>query len=223
MAMTLQDPFFTFVMYFKSAEQGWSEHHYMADASMSTLKTSCKTLLDYRMMLLPESCSLLYARYSNLGGEQDSIPLKYVYPLAGKWVGGGGTPPPTPDMIDIEMSQIAVMLRIWNNQGKASTRWVHGVPDAQVSAEVLTNAIIDQVTPPPPIGDATFSKEWSVIFGYYTYQMKLLTKCGSPRRSTAGIPIWFGDIIDDLVVRGVSIKRTGRPFGQLAGRARVGA
>lgn len=223
MAMGIMDPFWTFVMYFKSAEQGWSEHHYMADASPTVLKPNCRTLLDYRMQLLPESCSLVYARYSQLGGERDSIPLKYVYPLAGKWVGGGATPPPTPDAINIEMSQIAVLVRIWTAKGEASSRWVHGVPDASVNAEVLTTAIIEQTTPPPPIGDPTFSKDWATIFGYYMYEIRTLTKCGSPRRSTAGIPIWYGDVIDDMVVRGVSIKRTGRPFGQLAGHARVGA
>lgn len=211
-------------MFFKSQAQGWSERHFLADGAATALLSTSQQLADYRLALLPASCSLVYARYSNMGGRRDSIPLKYAYPALGSYL-GEPAPPGTPaaGTTNIEVSQIAVEMRIWTADGTAASRWVHGVPDARVTAETLTTALTAAVAAPPPIGDAAFSPDWAVRFGYYMYLIKSLTLFG---RKVVGLGAllgqWQTDTIADMIVRGVSVKKTGAPFGQRRGHVPVG-
>lgn len=215
---------YVLTMFFKSQAQGWSERHFLAGGTTSLLPTA-QTLVDYRLALLPATCSLVYSRYSNMGGKRDSIPLKYPYPALGNYL-GEPIPPgtPAPGTTQIEVSQIAVELRVWNDVGDAATRWVHGVPDARVTGETMTTALTIATVAPPAVGDAGFSADWAVRFGYYMYQIKQLTQMG---RKVVGLGAllgqWQASPIADMIPRGVSVKKTGAPFGQRRGHVPVGA
>lgn len=213
------------VMHFKSANQGWSERHWLNPASSTDLKTNALRLVDYRLALLPPSLRLVYAKTSRVGKPPDSIPLKYSYPAAGTFPGDVIVSPattPEPGSINIEVSQISVNMRVWDVDGVASNRWVHGIPDNRVTAEVLTDAIVTAVAPPPAAAALTSAVDWPTRFGQYMYLVRTLTVCGQRKRSTAGTVTWYSHPIEDMMVAGITSKKTGRPFRQQAGRARVG-
>lgn len=226
MALQTVTALYSLQMYFKSANQGWSERHWLPATGTGTLLDRAKQLVDYRLALLPPSCSLVYAKYSEVARERDSIPMAYAYPTAGTWPGDPFVTPetaPTPGSVKIEVSQIAVLIRMWTAQGFAASRWVHGVPDNRVTAEVLANAIVMATEVPPAIGAGTFSTDWAVRFGYYMFLIRANTVYARHAVGLAGLRVWQTDVIENMIVRGVSVKKTGRPFGQRAGRVAIGA
>lgn len=213
------------VMHFKSANQGWSEGHWLSPTSPSLLDAQVKRIVDMRLALLPPTLSLVYAKTSRVGKPPDSIPVMYSYPAAGTYPGNAFTTPatePPPDSINIELSQVAVSMRVWTADGTASNRWVHGVPDNRVTAEVLTDALIVAPAPPPDPLVLTAAVDWPTRFGQYMNLLRSNTVCGKMTRTTLGVVTWYSDTIAGMMVAGVTAKKTGRPFRQQAGHARVG-
>lgn len=212
-------------MYFKSANQGWSERIYIPTTSATGIATAARTIVDYRLALLVPNCSLVYAKYSDVGPKADSIPLAYAYPTPGTYPGepfvSPATAPPV-GSVNIEVSQIAVLVRYWTAEGKAASRWIHGVPDARVDAEVLTSAIVTATAPPPAVGTLTAADDWATRFGYYMYQIKSLGVYARKAKTLGGAVQWSTDLIDAMIVRGVSVKKTGAPFGQRRGHVPIG-
>jgi len=211
---------------FKSPSgQGWSESHYLPAGTGPGLDLAAKTLADYRLAILPPTCSLIYAKYSQLGNPRDSEPLNYPFPTAGEWPGDPFVTPataPAPGSLNIEVSDIAVHLRAIGLDGRGASRWVHGVPDNRVTAELLTDVIAESLTPPPAIGAGGFSTDWAVRFGYYIFHMRLLTVYAESYLGAGGIRVWGTELIKRFTVRGISTKRTGVPFGLRRGHASVG-
>lgn len=205
--------------------QGWSEGHYIPAGTPTGIDTVCKTLADYRLALLPPDCALVYAKYSQLGGDKDSQPLDYPYPAQGLWPGDPFVTPatePPAGSLTIEVAEIAVFLRAIGLNGQGASRWVHGVPDNRVSSETLTAAITAATVAPPAPGAGGFSTDWNVRFGYYMYHMKALTVYGQPQRGAGGVPQWGTQGISRVIVRGIGFRRIGRPFGLRRGHASVG-
>lgn len=213
------------VMHFKSANQGWSERHWLAPVSPTSLNSTVKTIVDMRLALLPPSLSLVYAKTSRVGKPPDSIPVKYSYPAAGTFPGDVVVAPatvPDPGSINIEVSQVAVGVRVWTADGTAANRWIHGIPDNRVTAEVLTDAILTATAPPPAANTLANTVDWPTRFGMYMYLISTLTVFGRKVRSITGVATWYSDVLADMMVAGVVTKKTGRPFRQRAGHARVG-
>lgn len=224
MALQLAPDLTKLVMHFRSGAQGWSEGHWLAPVSSTALAAAVKLIVDWRLALLPPSLSLVYAKTSRVGDKRDSIPVKYSYPAVGTFPGDVVVAPatePNPGSINIEVSQIAVSMRVWTIEGAASTRWVHGVPDNRVTAEVLTDAINEATAVPPAPGTLTAAVDWPTRFGMYMYHIKRSTVYGARKRDSAGVLRSYSDVIDDMMVSGVVAKKTGAPFRQQAGRASV--
>lgn len=214
------------VMDFRSpAGKGWSEGHYLPTGSTTALEDAARTIVDYRLALLPPDCALVYCKYSQLGGDRDANVIEYAFPKAGTWPGDPFVTPataPEPGSLTIEVAEIAVSLRIFTPTGLGANRWVHAVPDNRVNGEVLTDAIAAATVAPPAIGGGTFSTDWAVRFGYLMYHLKALTVYGQKQRGPGGVPQWGTATINKILVRGVVSKRIGRPFGVPRGRALTG-
>lgn len=226
MPLTTPAPTLTkLAMDFRSPQQGWSEGHWMIPVSQTALKAAAAQIIAWRLALLPPSCSLVYAKTSGVGRPADAIPVKQSYPVIGLFPGDPFTTPataPPAGSINIEMSQIAVSLRVWAADGTDSQRWVHAIPDNRVTAEVLTDAIEIATAPPPDPATLTPADSWPTRFGMYMYILKANTVLGASRVSTTGVRTWYSGLIDDMMVSGIVVKKTGAPFRQQAGHRRVG-
>lgn len=169
---------------------GWSETHYINAASIGAAQIALSTVMTARMSILNNKYSLVYARLSDMSIFGDGYVTTTVLPLPGTFV---------PTAPDGGQPGSAITLRYTDGAGHHVNRFLHGIPE-----ESLTDGIVALTT---PYGTA--------LSAYFT----LLISNTMFRRKKAIAPFTEFVAISGINTRYATVKKVGRPFGLLRGRA----
>lgn len=207
-------------MYFSQGVKGWSERLYVFGSALDTVKTTCESLVSYRLAMLAKDCSLDYVKISTVGPPRDRHKIRFDAAETAKYTPAAVVAPAVadPGLLVCNDPENCVQVELENADGNWATRFLHGIPDSVVSSNQLTQVITPAVGVVPAIGDVTFSKDWFVIVGYYLSKIKALTVMGK-RVLAGGSYNWYQDAIYACESGGLTRHKVGRPFGLARGRA----
>lgn len=200
---------------------GWSEKVFLPQATLGDALEQAVRVVGHRLNCLPVTCQMDWARISLMQGERDAHSVLTSYPAAGLY-DPGFTSPETetnPEKITPNLTSDALRYRLETAEGPYSMRFLHGIPDERISADLIKTAIAEVTVDPgdPEDVDPT-TVAFHVLVANYLYIVKHETKFVRVRIVDDSKLIEKADIFQ-LIVRGVEYKKTGRPFGQRPGRA----
>lgn len=177
---------------------GWGEVYYLSVPGYVTALAILDELCTFRVTILHASFAINYARLSNdLKGVRDSFITTKVLPLFGNLgVAGDTNTPPT---------QMALQTRVETGPFQRGTKWFHGIPSNQFTGQHWT----------PTNTFAAFFNTWAGYLIGKPYTLRTV----APKNAPVPGAIIYNPIID-MLPRAWHSRRTGRPFGQLAGRRR---
>lgn len=201
---------------------GWSES---IDMNAADVPTAAGLLLIYanlRAWTMPSSCSIVYGRVTKVPNS------RYSQPLAGLPILGKAGSLTTADATDINDFGGAPCVRFIADQGKSGTKFFRGCTDAFITANAIVPAppsggwyqsgvTITDGTTQPGTSSIAFSNllSWLILNTYQPSQLQSVIVGGT------GIQGYIMRSYLNLLIRGVRIKKTGRPFGLPRGRALI--
>lgn len=171
---------------------GWSETYYINTASLSGAQTSLTLLLTSRMTLLSNKYSMTYARLSAMNVKGDGYVTNATLPLVGGFV---------PVIADGGQPGSCILIRLTDGAGKHINRLLHGIPE-----EDIADGTIALTAPYATVLNAFFV----VVQGNCAF-----------RRKIAAAPFAEFVPIANIATRYATVKKVGRPFGLLRGRAAI--
>lgn len=207
-------------MYFEGLDQGWSEKVDLGDISLASALTAGASFVNYRLTFLPSGCFLKYAKVSSKGKPADSKMIVKNYPVAGEW---DGTDLAVPDDTDAQhypsQANDALQVRFETDDGKSSNRFIHGIPDAVAVADELLTTVADTGIAPVALATVQAMNTWAARVNEY---LALLRTSGQlfRQRVIGAVTVMQTSPIERVIYRQLGSRKTGRPFGISAGRAR---
>lgn len=173
-----------------TSNTGWSETYYINTASLTTAQTNFGLILAGRMTLLTNKYSLVYARLSDMSFKGDGYVTTSTLPIVGGFV---------PLVADGGQPGSCIVTR-WNDgAGRRNIHVLHGIPE-----EDITDGTIALTTP-----------YGALLSAFYT---QLITNAAFRRKKAVAPFVEFVPIAS-IATRYATVKKVGRPFGLLRGRA----
>jgi hypothetical protein len=169
---------------------GWSETYYLNAATPASALTTAALFVPTRMGCLSNKYSLVYGRVSDMSKKGDGYPLFAILPQLGTFVPATG---------DGAQPGSALVTRWTDGTGTHTMRVVHGVPEESVTDGILTPAA-----------------PWTTAIN--NYFASIVSNC-LMRKKIAIAPFVSFVALNAITVRYMTVKRVGRPFGLLRGRA----
>lgn len=180
----------TFFITHGGTNTGWSETHYINAASIGAAQVALGSVMTSRMSILNNKYSLVYARLSDMSIKGDGYVTTSIMPMVGTHV------PVTPDG---GQPGSCIVIRYTDGAGHRVMRHLHGIPE-----ENILDGIVILTTPFATALSAHFSTLISNTFF---------------RRKKAIAPFVEFVPISGISTRYATVKKVGRPFGLLRGRA----
>lgn len=206
------------IMKFQAGEQGWSEKVWLGATDRGNAKTVGSGVANYRLACLPAECYLVYATVNAFGGKRDKAKVGPTLPARGLYTGGDTVLGTSSDNRNVNSVNNAVAIVMENDEGAFSTRWLHGVPDAEAKAGELVTSIDDADTVAPlDISSLNADDPWPGLVTNYMRKLKSVAKMVR-KTNDLNVPRTFVSNIDAVYSPGLSEHRTGRFFGQKVGR-----
>ena len=200
---------------------GWSERHCLGVTTPSTAIANAQLMIQWRLAILPQVDNLIYAKVNIPGGPRDSIMIPMTFPAPGQWIlTTAGTPPVvTPGSDRPNDDDDCLVYRKQTTWGYFTTHFIHGIPDAEISGDVLTGGFPTIPAAPPATVPAPAPGGWTTALG--AYLSSLVQETVIVRVDTGGgtgPPVLMSSSIAAVVPRKVTTKKIGIPFGQEHGR-----
>jgi hypothetical protein len=203
-------------MYFAGNNQGWSESAYLKTGAQLDAKTAATAILTARLWILPATCELVWAKYSNQGKPRDRIGVQKKYPIDGYYVNFDDTKPPS--YYTMNRIKDAVEMAIETDVGDFCTRFLHGVPDFCVQDDELLGDVVVPGTPIPY--PPTVYTTWYDLLGSYLATIKANSSMFRwYRPTTGGSAVPQTSDISQIYVRRLRDRKVGEVFGRSLGRA----
>lgn len=169
--------------------RGWSEAYYPIGPSIDDADANMQAVINARIAMLPPNYVIAWARVDNPDTPRDS---KFVSSIA---YPAPGTYAPTPPTY-LEKTEAATLWEFVGSPTIKNRKFIHGLVNVDI-----TNG--DTYTPTPALGTATTAWASAVMANCFAW--------GGP--SLLYIPIV------QVLVKGLTTRRVGRPFGLRPGRA----
>lgn len=196
-------PNFACTLFFRANDNGWSETYYRADQGHAEAMSKTKELLIKRLALSPPMVTCIGARVSALGNPRDSVNF---IPNTAQYSAGGYTTAPL--QVGINLANDALLIELRSSPARKNRKFLRGMPD---------DLFQDGVFAPPDAWMDTFDANAGFAGTLRSALNGWSVKC---RVATVNPPYTLSEITEVVPLRATS-RRTGRPFGQSAGRRRT--
>lgn len=213
------DPVWQLTLNFDGNENGWSERLYLPTGSSPPVALAT-LICQYRLLCLSPDCKLVWAKVSQVGNPRDARACLLSFPVVGGYTGvlTGSPPVPIAGTNTTDNDQDSVMIRIETAQGRWANRWLHGIPDIQVSQGNLLAAIQELNGPAPALGTLPGANLWPALVGIYLRVVQDMTVFFKAV-TTGDSKVYYTDTIASVIPRKMGLHKVGRFFGQSVGRA----
>lgn len=212
----LTTPVFQLTFKINSAMGGVSEKLYLGSANIADALTLAAKFLLWRLACLPQALKVEWASVTQRGAPADGRAVGLTFPLDGAWPGSTFTSP-TDDDKSPNLRSDALRYRLETAEGPSSTRWLHGVPDTQISQDELVAAVTAASGDPGLIVATNLS--WVAAAGKYLGLVATQSKFYREKKNGSNPVIKESFDIAALIIRGVRNKTMGRPFGLSVARS----
>jgi hypothetical protein len=206
------------VLYFSNGNQGWQERYWLNATSYAAALVVLQAIVDKRKATLPSTAFIVWSRVSFAGTLREADTLTAVYPIAGTAdaASSGYTPTGVATCNDPEA---AIHLRFQTSAGQWSNYYLRCIPDDKMTGRALSVTVDPAaVVGTPP---ATWQDRVVDLIQYLkanTQHAAFASKGVPPNHDTYNVDDW-----SKVIVRGISNRKTGRPFGAPHGRQPAGA
>lgn len=207
-------------MKFDGDDGGWSEKVYFQGANNAAMNTAAVKIINYRIRFLPRQCKITAAVLSTLGKPRGGKEVQVSYPVTGLWYGNTTVAGTITQNENINNPDNAIRLRFENSGEDFASRWIHGIPDAQVNASRIVDTIASASTAEdtiPAVDDDTVDG-WGVRVNNYMRLLFNSTKMVK-RTVTNARTVFQTDSIAVVISKGYARHKTGRPTDLPVGRA----
>lgn len=203
------------VMSISDGADGWQEKFFLPQDTIADALAPAKRVAAARLNALPTTLQMDWVRCMIVGGERDGRSVFDAYPMQGRWTPGSE---PEAAAINPNLVTDALKYRIETAEGPWSTRFLRGVPDAEIQASTLVEAIAAATeVPADPLTEVVTGTDWVDQVAVFLLAIKTLTKF-MRFRVVDEVRITQTADIAKVIPRGVEYKSTGRRFGQRPGR-----
>lgn len=215
------------VIFFRNGDVGWNESHHLKASTYATARTAMLKIIGYRRVLSPATVEVVYASIRKLGSPRDGLPVVLSYPLPGT------ASTVVADVLDeVGSPHDAILFRAAaivgsgdSEQALSVSGYIRGLPDDVVQENKITlpdgTPLSVTITSPEPSG-LVAPATYAVAVGDYLAVLKGQTRYAKRLPDTSGTPPTLNFTAEDfteLVFRGKTQKKCGRPFTQQPGRA----
>lgn len=184
---------FVIKLFMDGVQGGWSEVYIAKGETVTAAKDNATALINARKAMMSNELTIIYASVSDLGVLRDSY-------LALDGIEAGDM---TPTTAKPNRDGDAFLVRMETADGKHAERYLRGVPDA---------CIIDAVYDDSGVGGVYETALAAFLIALKDNTMHL-NKVDPALPSTWTLSAWT-----NTFRRGITYRKTGRPFGALRGR-----
>lgn len=204
------------VMFMGYKKQGWSERVDLIANTPAAALAALNDLMNQRKTILPDNAEILYGRVSYLGRPREAFIPDVAFPIAGTaHAAHAGPPAYTPVAEDANDVETAVHIRFGTDTGRWAALYFRCLPDDVVEKGALASALTFPATNPSP-NEATWYERlvnYITLIGTLGTYARLITPGTSSSPPTYDAQGWT-----TYQPRGLSNRKTGRPFGTPRGR-----
>lgn len=211
--MASQDFVYRGHLYIGGGPKGFSERYTLKGTDPAACLITFNKLCQWRRTILGDDFQILWARVSKSGSPPDGR-AAIDAPLPA--FGDGSAPVKALGYDVVNVTADSLLFRYETIDGKWGMRMVRAIPDPKVVDEFFTNSPLTMLaTAPTTIG--TVADSWlDNLLGFLAFVRDNTYRAKAP---SGVVTQWTVDDWVKVMYRRVATHKTGRPFGQSAGRA----
>jgi hypothetical protein len=230
---------FKLVIGFGCDRGGWQEVYPIGSDSLSNIIPKAQFIFTSRLSILPHVMEVRFARIVNTLAVPsaapdarrqeykldarlwDSVGLGNTGPVAswpqpGSWTNNNDTLLNSQAVVPNDDND-AVEARVFTPEGIWGTKFLHGIPDANKAADAITPGVSIPTAPVTILSNPT-TTSWIVLLGEFMSVIRDKSVMLRKRKNSEGVMQLFQNSLSDIIERGVTTKKCGRPFDQQRGR-----